>query len=249
MAAPHLNRLIRRGFWEAAAAAPTGRLDPARLWRNSPAEHSRERLRMRHPGWLAALGGAVLLLAGCGGTPGPSALSGPACLARLAAQEVRYRPVDSVNATDSRCQVDTAVRVSRVEAVLNHPAVMSCGLASRLDDFEREVVQPLAVEELGRRVVRINHLGSFSCRRTNGGGRLSQHALGLAIDIGGFRLSDGSTVSVEHDWAEPGPKRMFLRRLARRACGYFSVVLTPDSDADHYNHLHLDIGPDRLCSV
>ena len=126
---------------------------------------------------------------------------------------------------------------------------MSCGLASRLDDFAHEVVEPLAREELGRRVVRINHLGSYSCRGINGGSRLSQHALGRAIDIAGFRLSDGSTVSVEHDWNEPGPKRLFLRHLARRACGYFSVVLTPDSNAEHYNHIHLDIGPDRLCSV
>ncbi len=204
---------------------------------------------MRHPGWLAALGGAVLLLAGCGGTSGPSMLSGRACLARLSAQDVVYRPADAPRVSDSRCQVDTAVRVSRVEVGLNHSALMSCGLASRLDDFEREVVQPLARAELGRRVVRIDHLGSFSCRGINGGSRLSQHALGRAIDIAGFRLADGSTVSVEHDWSEPGPKRLFLRRLARRACGYFSVVLTPDSDAEHYNHIHLDIGPDRLCSV
>lgn len=204
---------------------------------------------MRHPGWLAVFGGAVLLLAGCGGTPAPSMLSGRACLARLAAQQVGYRPLDSVTAPASRCRVDTAVRVSRVEARLNHPAVMSCALASRLDEFERAVVQPLATAELGRRVVRINHLGSFSCRGINGRFRLSQHALGRAIDIAGFRLSDGTTVSVERDWAEPGPKRLFLRHLARRACGYFSVVLTPDSDADHYNHLHLDIGPERLCSV
>lgn len=205
---------------------------------------------MRHPGRLAAaLGCALLLLAGCGGTPAPSVLSGRACLARLAAHEVAYRPVDWVKAPDARCRVDTAVRVRRVEAALNHPAVMSCALASRLDEFEREVVQPLALDELGRRVVRLNHLGSYSCRGTNGSGGLSQHALGRAIDIAGFRLSDGSLVSVERDWAEPGPKRLFLRHLARRACGYFSVVLTPDSNADHYNHIHLDIGPDRLCSV
>jgi hypothetical protein len=204
---------------------------------------------MRHPGWIAALGGAVLLLAGCGGNSGPSTLSGRACLARLSAQEVVYRPVDAPNAADSRCQVDTAVRVSRVEAGLNHPVLMSCGLASRLDDFEREVVQPLAREELGQRIARINHLGGFSCRGINGGSHLSQHALGRAIDIAGFRLSDGSTVSVEHDWSEPGAKRLFLRHLARRACSYFSVVLTPDSNAAHYDHIHLDIGPDRLCSV
>jgi len=126
---------------------------------------------------------------------------------------------------------------------------MSCALAARLGEFERAVVQPLAKAELGRRVVRIDQMGSFSCRRVNGSNRPSQHAKGLAIDIGGFRLSDGTTVSVEHDWNEPGPKRLFLRHLARQACGYFSVVLTPDSNADHHNHLHLDIGPDRLCSV
>src|SRR5271155_2987652 len=160
---------------------------------------------MRHQGWLAVFGGSVLLLAGCGGTPGPSQLGGPACLARLAAQEVSYRRVDSVNAPDSRCQVDTAVRVSRIDAGLNHPAVMSCALASRLDDFEREVVQPLAAAELGQRVVRIDDMGSYSCRGIKGNSsHLSQHALGQAIDIGGFRLSDGSTINIEKDWAEPG---------------------------------------------
>jgi hypothetical protein len=208
---------------------------------------------MRLPGRLAALfSGVTLLLAGCGGTA-TTQLSGRACLARLAGQEVTYLPLESVSvpgdAPSSSCHVDTAVRVSRVAVGLNHPAVMSCALASRLDDFEREVVQPAAKAELGRRVVRINQMGSFSCRRINGRSRLSQHALGQAIDIGGFRLSDGTTVSVEHDWNEPGPKRLFLRHLARRACGYFSVVLTPDSNADHYNHIHLDIGPDRLCEA
>jgi len=80
-------------------------------------------------------------------------------------------------------------------------------------------------------------------------GRWSQHAVGQAIDIAGFRLSDGTTVSVDRDWNEPGAKGQFLRQLARKACRYFSVVLTPDSNAEHYNHLHLDIGPDRLCST
>ena len=128
---------------------------------------------------------------------------------------------------------------------------MSCALAARLDEFEREVVEPLAIEELGRRATRIDHLGSYSCRRQNSrlGGRWSQHARGQAIDIAGFRLSDGTTVSVERDWREPGPKRQFLRHLTRRACRYFSVVLTPDSNAEHYNHMHFDSGPNRLCSA
>ena len=205
---------------------------------------------MRHSGWLAAaIASIALTLAGCGGTPAPSLLSGRACLARLDAQEVAYRSLAEAPGSNSSCHVDTAVRISRVEAGLNRPAVMSCALASRLDEFEREVVQPLAKEELGQRVVRIDQMGSFSCRGISGRSRLSQHALGLAIDIGGFRLSDGSTVSIAHDWNESGPKRSFLRRLARRACKYFSVVLTPDSNAAHYDHIHLDIGRDRLCEA
>jgi hypothetical protein len=205
---------------------------------------------MRYPGRLApAFATLGLLLAGCGGTPTPALLSGRACLARLQSQAVTYRQVDEVPGASSSCHVDTAVRVSRVAAGLNHPAIMSCALAARLDDFEREVVQKLVRQELGRRVVGIDQMGGFSCRGVRGKSRLSQHALGLAIDIGGFRLSDDSTISVERDWSEPGPKREFLRRLARRACAYFSVVLTPGSNADHYNHLHLDIGRDRLCEA
>ena len=192
----------------------------------------------------------VLLLAGCGGAPAPSALSGRVCLAKLDSQLVDYRPLASVSASDTRCGVDTAVRVSRTGARFDKPAVMSCALAARLDDFAREVVQPLARGEFGQSVVRINHFGSFSCRARSGlAGRLSQHAAGRAIDIAGFRLADGRTISIKEDWSASGPERDFLRRLAQRACQYFSVVRTPNSNADHYNHFHLDIGPERLCSV
>jgi hypothetical protein len=206
---------------------------------------------MRHRGWAAAgFGVALLALAGCGGTPAPSALTGRACLSKLSAEAVSYRSVDSPDAADSRCRIDTPVQVSRVEAALSRPATMSCAMASRLDSFEREVVQPLAKEELGRRVTRIDHLGSFSCRANSSRpSRLSQHALGQAIDIAGFRLSDGSRVSVEHDWGDGGEKGVFLHRLASKACRHFSVVLTPDSNSDHYNHLHFDIGPERFCGT
>ena len=142
------------------------------------------------------------------------------------------------------------MKVSRIDVALNQPATMSCALAARIDDFERAVLQRVAVADLGKYVGRIDHLGAYSCRGTsNHTGRVSEHALGLAIDIAGFRLTDGTEVSVERDWWAPGPKRDFLHHLARSACGYFSVVLTPSSDRDHFNHMHLDIGPDRLCSV
>jgi hypothetical protein len=195
---------------------------------------------------------AALLFAGCAGRPSsPTTLSGAACLARLDRQAVAYWRSAAAEAADPRCQVDTPVRVSRIAAALNQPATMSCALASRLDEFDREVVQPAALAAFGQAVSRIDHLGSYSCRAPNTSlrGRLSQHSLGLAIDIAGFRLADGTVVSVEHDWSAPGPNQVFLHQIARQACGYFSVVLSPDSNTDHYNHFHFDIGPDRLCSV
>jgi hypothetical protein len=207
---------------------------------------------MLHRGLLTAACGAIALaLAGCGATQEHALISGHACLAQLSDHDVSYRSIDINDPSDSHCHIDTAVRVNRIHAALNKPATMSCALADRLDEFEREVIQPLAVEELGRRATRIDHLGSYSCRRQNSrlSGRRSEHARGQAIDIAGFRLSNGTTVSVEHDWHEAGPKRQFLHHLARRACRYFSVVLTPDSNAEHYNHMHFDIGPNRLCST
>ncbi len=188
-------------------------------------------------------------LAACGHVPTPVE-SGAACLADLNTHAVAYRPIPMSEPPDARCHISTPVRVSQVEVPLNHPVAMSCLLADRLDAFERGAVQKLAMADLGHYVVRIDHLGAYSCRaNTSRHDQLSEHAYGLAIDISGFRLSDGTSVNIEHDWARPGPRSAFLHHLARAACGYFSVVLTPDSNADHFNHFHLDLGPSRLCSV
>ncbi len=188
------------------------------------------------------------MLAGCFGGPVP-VVSSTQCFAALDARGVSYRPVE-LSPPDTRCRVDGAIKVTRIDVALNQPATMSCALAARIDDFERGALQQIAVRDLGKYVNRIDHLGAYSCRRSTGRrDRLSEHAFGLAIDISGFRLSDGTVISVERDWWAPGPKRDFLHHLASSACGYFSVVLTPDSDRDHFNHMHLDLGPERLCSV
>ena len=191
------------------------------------------------------MGAVMLLLAGCAGALAPSR---SVCLATLDRHQIAYTPVTVTDPYSRACAIDNAVRVSRIEAPLNHPTVMSCAMASRIDQFEREVVQPLAARELGRRVAMIEHFGAYACRpNSSNRGRFSEHAFGRAIDISGFRLSDGSVASVEHDWWRPGPRRNFLRAVAHNACHYFSVVLTPSSNRDHYNHFHFDIGPGRSC--
>jgi len=202
------------------------------------------------PHLAACVLAAAALLAGCAGPPRPPADSEEHCLALLDGGRVSYTRVSLGAQRDPRCHIDAAIRVSRIGAALDHRATMSCFLAERLDRFEREAIPRLAAADLGQRVSRIDHLGAYSCRANTGRpDRLSEHAYGLAIDIAGFHLADGSAVSVERDWWTPGPKRNFLHHFARAACDYFSVVLTPDSNRDHFNHIHLDIGPDRLCSI
>jgi len=192
------------------------------------------------------------LLGGCflfhGGPPEP--VIDRECLADLDRLGIAYTLVEPPEAKNPSCAVDTAVRVKRAEARMSRPVTMSCAMASRLDRFERDAVETLAERDLRRRVVEVEHLGAYACRdNTSRSGTLSQHAYGRAIDISGFRLSDGTIANVERDWRRPGPMRVFLHDVARNACRYFSVVLTPDSNRDHYNHLHLDIGPGRVCSV
>jgi hypothetical protein len=171
------------------------------------------------------------------------------CLDQLVAQGVRYTTIAAPVAANG-CGIANGVRVEQSAIVWNRPAEMSCSLATRLDGFERDIVQSAARRHFGRPVVLIHHYGAYACRSENGGdGRLSQHAVGNAIDIGGFELSDGTRIVVETDWRGRGRRHDFLHEVAQGACRYFNVVLTPSSDAFHRNHFHLDVGPYKLCSV
>jgi hypothetical protein len=193
------------------------------------------------------------LVAGCASSrpappPAPgSALLGEQCLDDLSARGVSYRAA-AIPVGTGPCAVENPVQVTGAAVAWNQPAAMSCGLADRLDRFVVEAAEPLARQYLSTDIVRLDHLGAYSCRRMEGmAGRWSEHAAGRAIDVSGFLMRSGERVIVDSDWAAPGPKRDFLRAVAKRACDYFNVVLTPDSDKFHYNHLHLDIGRWRLC--
>lgn len=190
----------------------------------------------------------VALLAACAARVPPKAGPDAAqCLARLDGAGVRYERVD-MTAEPAACAVETPVRVTLAAVAWNQPGVVSCAFAARLEDFARTVIEPAARVRFGEGVRRIRHLGTYSCRRENGGnGRWSQHARGGAIDIAGFELESGTVVLVASDWRGGGAKSTFLHDIARAACARFSAVLTPDSDREHRDHIHLDDGPYRIC--
>jgi hypothetical protein len=119
---------------------------------------------------------------------------------------------------------------------------VACPVAAALALWQWEVVQPAAERHFRMRVSRIDHLGSYNCRRLYGrsSGDYSQHATADAVDIAGFRLADGTRISLVDDWSEGGAKAAFLRDVRDGACDLFSTVLSPDYNAAHRDHLHLD---------
>lgn len=200
---------------------------------------------------------AVLaLLAGCApaavvpppGSPGPGRLQGKACLDALTQRGIVYQLV-SEHAAVNACNLAGAVRVSKLQAPFDKPAEMTCEMALKLDEFETNVVQPAALRYFNRRVTLVRQFGAYSCRNVNGTRRLSEHARGQAIDIGGFELDGGMTISVKEHWRGAGARSNFLREVARGACGIFRVVLTPKSNREHRDHMHLDLGPYPLCDA
>ena len=68
-----------------------------------------------------------------------------------------------------------------------------------------------------------------------------------ALDISGFRLADGRSVSVLKDWPKQNQDAQFLRQVRDGACEAFSVVLSPDYNAAHRNHFHVDVGRWSVC--
>jgi hypothetical protein len=145
------------------------------------------------------------------------------------------------------CGLDRPLRVSALAdgsvQIGGRPLTMSCPVTAALERWVRESVQPAALQMYGVPVVEIRSMGTYNCRTRNNraGARLSEHAFANAIDVSGFLLADGTTVSVLKDWRGSPAARAFLRTVHGGACGPFTTVLGPGSDGLHENHLHLDL--------
>lgn len=143
----------------------------------------------------------------------------------------------------AQCGHEDAVRFGPREIAYRPADVgFACPVAAALVVWEREVVQSAAQRHFGRRAAAIEHFGSYSCRRMYGRetGDWSEHARANAFDVAAFRLADGTRISVVGDWADPGPKGRFLREVRDGACRLFATMLSPDYNAAHRDHLHLD---------
>lgn len=168
----------------------------------------------------------------------------PRCRALLGQAGIRHMALPPLRA--SRCGYDDAVRFRQGGAIgiAYRPADLgiACPVAAALGMWEWNVVQPAALAHLGQKVERIEHLGSYSCRRLYGRpeGDWSEHATANAIDVAAFRLEDGTRISLVDDWRGDNARSRFLRQVRDGACKLFATVLSPDYNRAHRDHLHFD---------
>ena len=149
------------------------------------------------------------------------------------------------------CHIRPQVVLSRVGSAALDPVNTRCQTALRMAMWERHGIQPAAQRILGAQVRRISHFSSYNCRqmRTTRGGsiRMSTHATANSIDISGFVLSDGSSITLKQDWQSEGVKAQFLREVRDSACDWFRLTLGPDYNALHADHFHLQHAGWGLC--
>lgn len=167
-----------------------------------------------------------------------------ACRALLDRAGIAYHALPTREAGSCGFDDGVAWRPGGTRTALYAPAApaLACPLAATLAMWEWSVVQPAAARTFGTTVIAIDHFGSYACRRIYGraSGDWSEHARANAIDIAGFHLADGRHINVARDWRRDDEAAEFLHQIRDGACRLFGTTLSPDYNAAHHDHLHLD---------
>jgi hypothetical protein len=179
-----------------------------------------------------------------------ASFDGVACREKLVSLGVQFRALPDAPAPDAHgCGIPHGVLVTRGPTGIAYspPLQIDCSLALELPAIEA-AVQEQAGQYLSTSIRGINTFGTYSCRDVRGGftGRLSEHAVGDAIDLGAFIPRRGAVVSVARDYRPfqdaPGAAGLFLRGVFRalRADSGLTYVIGPETRADHHDHIHVD---------
>jgi hypothetical protein len=169
---------------------------------------------------------------------------------RAVLREGRVGYADEPGRSSGFCSTRGALRLTAgVTRLRPASPVMTCSEALAYAIWDRQVLRP-AAEQLGEAVASVDHYGTYACRNVYGeaGGRPSEHATANALDVAGFTLVDGRRVRVLDDFRREDARGRFLRRVRDGACGLFRAVLSPDYNAAHRDHLHLDMGRYGVCA-
>ena len=155
---------------------------------------------------------------------------GEGCFRELTLENVRYERLGDMR--EGICLVKDAVRIDAfLNTKMSGPVVLNCKTALATQKWFGEI-----------NAKNVTHFGTFNCRTMRGSGVMSEHSFGNAIDISSINGS-----SVKHHWEEKSDRGAYIRKAALLACDYFSNSITPDHNALHHDHLHLDMGYGTSC--
>jgi hypothetical protein len=167
----------------------------------------------------------------------------PAVLAGLVEAEL-LPPIQEGSCGERTPWSVTGIRLGERLLPLSSPASLSCEMATALPDWA-EMVDGYLQASQNTELAEITVGTSFLCRDTVGGNdqRISEHGFANALDVAGFKLSDGTSIAVEADWPNgDAPAGRFLRFAHDAACSLFATTLGPEANKEHQDHFHLDMG-------
>ena len=168
------------------------------------------------------------------------------CIGRLDRVVARYTLLPD-QTFGAQCDALGAVQLIDIGTPVTGITAMTCGLGEAFTRWVQGDLQGPAHEFLGSRVVKVESMGTYSCRNIAGTSRLSEHAHANAVDVGAFVLADGRRLSVKEWWFGDGEAAQFLRAVRDAGCRRFTTVLSPDYNAAHHDHLHFDLGGKPFC--
>ncbi len=178
--------------------------------------------------------------------PPPPRIYQAACPAVLAGQVEATMPEPvAEGACGERSPLSvTGVLVHGRMVPLSGAVIVNCGVASLLPMWA-EAIDGYLMSREDTRLTRILVGTSYFCRNRNNAlrGNVSEHGFANALDVVGFELEDGRTISLPDGWIDPASSAGRLLRFAHdSACSLFTTTLGPEANELHRDHLHVDLG-------
>ncbi len=149
------------------------------------------------------------------------------------------------------CEISDAVRVQNpingvvyryIESASATPLYGSCELMLAVYELSG-LLREYGINEVG-------HIGTYNCRVISGTSTLSRHGYGDAIDLGSFFTTSGQEYNIIRDWehdtttfSTEAARALYEIGQQMHARGIFNIVLTPNYNAAHDNHFHVDLTP------
>ena len=176
--------------------------------------------------------------------PGMMPQSEIACRSELRRLGVSFRDVARI-ADGPTCGIDYPIELSGLASGVDvRPAVkLNCQVTVAFAKWVKFELVPSSRFRYLSGVGRITPMGGYSCRKMNSrsSNPWSEHARGNAIDIGTITLKNGKEIDVRKKSFFAFRENALLKAVRNDSCKYFSTVLGPGSDPNHWNHFHFDL--------